>query len=470
VRGAAPALLAALLPLAASAQPAADLELVALQTSGPGRIGACNDVVARLRNAGGAPTAEAPEVRLVVSGGPAWSSTARASGPIGASETVEVWFHEVPLAGGLLSTLEATADPADRQRESNESNNARRVDREPRVACGAPGDQPSPGRELRVRVRRRATADGAAVPVGAATVTAVSVLGPGAVLAETVTADDGGAALAIPSGERSPVVRVTVTAHGCAPATALATLPAAPGGAVDLDVEISCAAVAAPPPPAAAVSGQLEIETALPGLLRLDDDAPVPVEPGARVTVRRPGGVVRVRLSSAGGTTFHDASAAVPASSVATLVVDAPPLRAVDGADAIEDLRSGLLWSVGATSSASYRAAAATCAGLERAGAGDWRLPTIDELGFVLHAAADGAPGATLRGLSPCCLWSTTEHAVGGQLTFYLDGGHIYGRRPEEAGVGALCVRGVAYQLDPLSVPERYRDRLPGVRSFRPSP
>jgi hypothetical protein len=78
------------------------------------------------------------------------------------------------------------------------------------------------------------------------------------------------------------------------------------------------------------------------------------------------------------------------------------------------------------------------------------------------------APGGVpLPGRSECCLWSSTEHA-GLRLTFYVEGGHIYGRGADQSGVGALCVRGTAYAADPLLVPSRYHDRLPGNRRFRP--
>ena len=69
-------------PPAVATQPAPDLEIVALQTTGPGRVGDCNAVVARLHNAGTAPTAEAPAVRLEISGGVAWTRTATASAPL----------------------------------------------------------------------------------------------------------------------------------------------------------------------------------------------------------------------------------------------------------------------------------------------------------------------------------------------------------------------------------------------------
>ena len=54
-------------PRRPEAATAPDLEIVALQTTGPGRIGDCNAVVARLHNRGSAATTEAPAVRLDVS-------------------------------------------------------------------------------------------------------------------------------------------------------------------------------------------------------------------------------------------------------------------------------------------------------------------------------------------------------------------------------------------------------------------
>ncbi|HVR28242.1 MAG TPA: CARDB domain-containing protein [Thermoanaerobaculia bacterium] len=453
----------------AASSAAPDLELVALQTAGPGRIGSCNSVVARLHNAGTAPSPEAPEVRLDVHGEEIWSRTERAPRPVGPGETIEVWFHDVPLQGGRLTLLEAISDPADRVRESNETNNARRVHRDPQLLCGAPDGEVPPGHELRVHVRRLESAAGPGAAVEEAEVEVSSPLGAGAVIARGRTGPDGTAVLELPANERSPVLRVTVGAPGCAPEMRLAPLAVSPARATDLDLEVSCAVIAEP---AREVEpGILEIETALPGLLRIDEREAVPVGPGSRIEEHRPGARVRVRASSAHGLVFHDEIVAVPRDRGVALVVDAPPLFALPGGDALEDLRSGLLWTVGATTTASHEEAATVCAGVERAGAIDWRLPSIDELVFVL-GVADGGTAARqgLGGLSPCCLWSATEHSVGGALTYYLDGGHIYGRRPEESGIGALCVRGTPYDLDPLLVPQRYRDRLPARRSFTPPP
>ena len=154
----------------------------------------------------------------------------------------------------------------------------------------------------------------------------------------------------------------------------------------------------------------------------------------------------------------------VPRDAAQRVVIDAPALRGLAADPAmVEDLRSGLLWTVGAATTTGQPAASAICESLERGGKSDWRLPEIDELAFVLEAPG----GVPLPGLSACCLWSSTEHA-GLRLTFYVDGGHIYGRGADQGGVGALCARGKAHVADPLLVPERYHDRLPGNRRFRP--
>jgi hypothetical protein len=261
--------------------------------------------------------------------------------------------------------------------------------------------------------------------------------------------------------------------------------------APDLDFALDCAGGASSMDEAG--PGVLVIEAALPGYLRLDDEEPRTVSLGERITERRPGARVRVRALSRGGVLFHDSTVDVPRDAGRRIVIDAPPLQAVFGSDVVEDLRTGLLWTVGARAASSFDDAVAGCERLETGGAADWSLPEIDHLAFVLlahggaaagvaaaggatpgGAAPDDAPGdgaadggTLLPGLSDCCLWSTTAHADW-RLTFYVDGGHIYGRDPTQAGVGALCVRGEPHAADPLLVPERYRDRLPGQRRFRP--
>jgi hypothetical protein len=232
---------------------------------------------------------------------------------------------------------------------------------------------------------------------------------------------------------------------------------------VDLTLDFDCpsgSVAAASPRP-----GTLDIETALPGTLRIDDEAPAPVTFGTRLTVERPGGRVRLRQSSASGALFYDETVDVPRDAARRVVIDAPALRALATDSAVvEDLRSGLAWTVGAAITAGHAAASAICERLDRGGAADWRLPDIDELSFVMQTPG----GPPLADVSDCCLWSATEHA-GLRLTFYVDGSHIYGRGGDEGGVGALCVRGTAHAADPLSVPERYHDRLPGERRFRPA-
>jgi Protein of unknown function (DUF1566)/CARDB len=478
-----------------------DLEIVALQTTGPGRAGDCNAVVARVHNAGSAATAGPPVVRLDVTGTALWTRTTRAATPLQPGDTVEVWFQGVPLEGGRLSQLEATADPDGHEHESSEVNNARRVPRDPQLACGAPDPPPATGLELRVVVVGRAVAPAAEPPpIESAEVTVTSPLGVGVVLASAITATDGRASLTIPADARAPVLKVTARAPGCPPAVRLATPSAGAGTPLEVTVELDCAAGAAAP--VAVERGVLEIECALPGLLRVDDEPAQTVSFGSRITVRRPGATVRLRAASANGTVFHDTTIEVPRDDRRAVVVDAPALqrwppspaepeardrprdhasedgKARDPASGeaaagaiVEDLRSGLLWTVGAPTTASFAQAAEVCDGLARGGDADWRLPEIDELAFVLEASArQGAgPGTDTRldDLPSCCVWSATEH-TGLRLTFYRDGGHLYGRRAEEGGLAALCVRGTAYSVDPLAVPERYHDRLPGRRSFRP--
>jgi hypothetical protein len=432
--------------------PRPDLEIVALQTTGPGRIGDCNAVVARLHNAGAATTAEAPAVRLQVSAADTWTKTARTSAPLAPGDTVEVWFERVPLPAGL-SRVEAISDPEGRVSESDESNNARHVPRDPQLACGAPDPAPAPGIELRVHM---------AAPIAGATIEVTSPLRAGVVIASAITGADGRATLTVPPDSRTPVLRVTATAPGCSPAMGLvAPAPGAPAP-LDLTLDLACPGVSAAVAPAR-LPGALEIETALPGSLRIDDEPPAPVTFGTRLTVERPGGRVRLRQSSVNGTPFYDETIEVPPAG-RRLVIDTEALRPL-AADpmVVEDLRSGLSWSVGAAAVPDQPAASAICEGLERGGASDWRLPDIDELALVMQTPG----GVPLPGLSGCCLWSSTEHA-GLRLTFYVEGGHIYGRGADEGGVGALCVRGVAHTADPLLVPQRYRDRLPGSRRFRP--
>jgi hypothetical protein len=101
-------------PTRSASEPAPDLEIVALQTTGPGRIGACNAVLARLHNAGDAATSAPPAVRLDVTGARHWTRTARAGAPLAPADTVEIWFENVPLEA-RLSQLETTADPEDLQ-------------------------------------------------------------------------------------------------------------------------------------------------------------------------------------------------------------------------------------------------------------------------------------------------------------------------------------------------------------------
>ncbi|HEX2466305.1 MAG TPA: CARDB domain-containing protein [Thermoanaerobaculia bacterium] len=444
-------LLLLLLAAAPEGAPAPDLEIVALQTTGPGRIGDCNAVVARLHNRGSAPTAEAPAVRLEVSGSQRWSQTATAATPLAPGATAEVWFQRVPLPAGL-SRVEAISDPEGRVGESDENNNTRQVPRDPQLACGVADPPATPAIELRVLVT---------APIAGVVIEVASPMRAGAVLASATTAADGRATLTVPPDPRSPVLRVTASAPGCPPAVRLAT-PTAGQTPLDLTIELSC-----PIAPSAAGQqrpGVLEIETALPGLLQIDDETPAAVTFGTKLTLERPGARVRLRQSSANGTSFYDRTVDVPRDATRREVIDAPVLRGI-AADpsVVEDLRSGLLWSVGAATTTGQPAASAICESLERGGNGDWRLPEIDELAFVLEAPG----GVPLLGLSDCCLWSSTEHA-GLRLTFYVEGGHIYGRGADQGGVGALCARGAAHVADPLLVPERYRDRLPGNRRFRP--
>jgi hypothetical protein len=463
--------IAGVLLLGAAGAP--DLDIFALQTTGPGRIGDCNAVVARLHNAGTAATAGAPAVRLDVTGTAVWTRTARAAAPLEPGSTVEVWFQGVPLEGGVLTHIVATADPDGDEHESNETNNLRRVPRDPQLPCGAPEPPAAAGFELRVLVVARAGAAEDSTPLAAAEITVTSPLGAGVVLASGVTGPDGRAILAVPPDPRSPVLKVTASAPGCPAETRLATPTAAPARPLELTLELVCAseAVAA----RGAEAGVLEIETALPGSVTLDDGPARAVTFGTRITVRRPGVSVRLRASSAHGTVFHDATVEVPREAGRLVVIDAPALRIMPNEDErataiVEDLRTGLLWTPGAPASPRFEAAAAICDDLDRGGATDWRLPTIDDLVFVLEAR-DRATGAgaevPLDRLDACCWWSSTAHA-GLQLTYYVEGGHIYGRRAEEAGIGALCVHGSAYDVDPLLVPDRYHDRLPGRRRFRP--
>jgi hypothetical protein len=437
----------------AAAEAAPDLEIVALQTTGPGKIGDCNVVVARLHNAGSAPTAEAPAVRLEVSGADTWAKTATASVPLAPGDTVEVWFDRVPLPAGL-SRVEAISDPESRVRESDESNNRRQVPRDPQLACGAPDPPPARGIQLRVQV---------APPAAGATIEVTSPLRAGVVIASGTTGADGRATLTVPSDPRTPVLRANASAPGCALGVGLVTPLPSDTAPLDLTIDLECSASAAGAG-STARPGTLEIETALPGSLRIDDEPPTPVTFGTQLRIDRPGGRVRLRQSSANGTLFHDETVDVPRDASRRLVIDAPILLplAADQA-AVEDLRSGLSWTVGAAITANQVAASAICDDLERGGADDWRLPEIDELAFVM-----GTPGGVpLSNLSACCWWSSTEHA-GLRLTFYVEGAHIYGRGADQGGVAALCVRGAARAVDPLLVPERYHDRLPGDRRFRP--
>jgi len=462
---------------AAEATPSPDLEIVALQSVGPGRVGDCNSVVARLHNRGTAKTRIAPSLRLDITGPAPWSRIAAASAPIDPGQTVEVWFEQVPLPAGL-SRLQATSDPDHQVAESDETNNTRQVPRDPQVACGAPDPPPTTSTQLRVRVTASGDAGAPTPPIVGARVEVTSPLRAGVVVASGVTAADGVATLDIPFDSRTPVLRVTATSPGCAPgvqvttpsggSAALAGTVAPPGTAAapaELTMALSCSAQSAPAEPIAK-PGTLSIETALPGLLQIDDRAPEPVTFGTRREIERPGAIVRVRQTSASGTVFFDQTFNLGANAPRDITIDAPLLRAhASGSDVVEDLRTGLLWTVGAATTDGQPAAAAICDGLARGEANDWRLPDIDELAFLLEAHQRAA--APLRGLSDCCLWSTTEHA-GGRLTFYLDGGHIYGRNADERGVGALCVRASAYPVDPVLVPARYHDRLPGARRFRP--
>jgi hypothetical protein len=260
-------------------------------------------------------------------------------------------------------------------------------------------------------------------------------------------------------------VKVATPSGGPA-ALAASTAPTeAAGTPAEIVIALSCAQPAALAAPIAK-PGSLSIETALPGVLQIDDRPPQAVTFGTRLEVDRPGAIVRVRQTSANATTFFDQSFNLGGDAARKVVIDSPPLRAhASGDGVVEDLRSGLLWTAGAATTGRQPAAAAICENLEHGEATDWRLPTIDELAFVLEAHLRSA--APFAGLSGCCLWSTTEHA-GGRLTFYLEGGHIYGRNADESGVGALCVRGSAYEVDPVLVPARYHDRLPGNRRFRP--
>jgi hypothetical protein len=439
--------------------------------------------VARLHNRGAAKTLLAPRLRLDITGPAPWSHTAAASAPIEPGQTVEVWFEHVPLPAGL-SRLQAISDPENTIAESDETNNTRQVPRDPQAACGAPAPPPPPGTQLRVRVTGRpgAGADagsGTAAPIGGATLEVTSPLRAGVVVASGVTGPDGAAALDIPFDSRTPVLRVTATSPGCAPGvqvttpsggsaalagTAQSPDPAAPPS--EVTIVLSCSPRTASAAEPIAKPGTLSIETALPGLLQIDDRLPESVTFGTRREIERPGAFVRVRETSANGTVFFDQSFNLDGSAARKITIDAPPLRARgSGSDVVEDLRTGLLWTTGAAATASQPAAAAVCDELVRDDANDWRLPDIDELAFVLEAHQRAA--APFHALSDCCFWSTTEHA-GGRLTFYLDGGHIYGRNADEGGVGALCVRGSSYPVDLVLVPARYHDRVPGSRRFRP--
>jgi hypothetical protein len=443
-------LLAAAGPQAAGAP---DLEIVALQTTGPGEIGDCNAVVARLHNAGSAPTAAAPAVRLEISGAHTWSRTARAGAPLAPGETVEVWFERVPLPAGL-SRLEAISDPEGLVGESDESNNRRQVPRDPRLVCGAPDPTPPAAIELRVLLT---------TPTAGAIVEVMSPLRDGVVIASATTGADGRATLTVPPDPRLPVLRVTAAAPGCRPAVGVATPTVSASAPLELTLDLACPSGS--PAGESPRRGTLDIETALPGTLRVDEEPPARVTFGTRVTVERPGGRVRLRQSSVHGELFYDETIEVPRDAARRVVIDAPALRVVAGdSTVVEDLRSGLAWTVGAVATAGQAAASAICEGLERSGATDWRLPDIDELSFVMQTPG----GPPLADVSACCLWSETEHA-GLRLTFYVEGSHIYGRGSEEGGVGALCVRGTAHTADPLLVPERYHDRLPGRRRFRPA-
>jgi hypothetical protein len=409
-------------------------------------------------------------VRLeVTNGSERWSRTVAAASPLAADVTVDLRFESVPLVAGL-SRLEARADADSRVPEVDENNNLRWIPRDPQLACGAPDPSPAPGTEIAVTVTRAGTA---AAPLARATIEVASALGAGPVVATATSADDGRAALHIPADSRSPVLRLEARAPGCAPSTRVVTLPgvaAAPAPPLEVAIDLVCeeSAAGVPGAPNAGGARRLEIEAALPGRLQLDEGAPTSMTFGTKVVVEPPGAKVRVRATSLTGVLFFDRTLDLDGDSATTLTIDAPVLRAeARDARVVEDLRSGLEWAVGATAADSQAAAAATCDRLVRGGASDWRLPDIDQLAFVLEARARLGDRALLPELSTCCVWSSTEHA-GLRLTFYVEGGHIYGRRSEEAGVGALCVRGTPYTQDPLFVPDRYHDRLPGARRFRP--
>ena len=297
-----------------------------------------------------------------------------------------------------------------------------------------------------------------------ATIEVTSPLRAGVVLASATAGADGRATLTVPFDARSPVLRVTASAPGCPPAVRLATPTAGMQAPLDLTIELSCPTARSgrrgPAAPRSARDRDRASRSAA-----IDDEAPAPVTFGTKLTLERPGARVRVRQSSANGTPFYDQTFDVPRDAAQRVVIDAPrPARprrrsrhrrgpavrsAVDGG--------------GRHHAAVNRRPPRSARVSERGGESDWRLPEIDELAFVLEAPG----GVPLPGLSACCLWSSTEHA-GLRLTFYVEGGHIYGRGADQGGVGALCARGKAHVADPLLVPERYHDRLPGNRRFRP--
>ena len=399
--------------------------------------------MARLHNRGSAPTTEAPAVRLQVSRPGANSGRRRRARPRPSRRAR-------PSSSGSATCRCPPGSVASKR------SRIRTVAWASRTKATTPvtwrGIRGSPAA---LRSRRRPPASSCAfvvsAPVAGATIEVTSPLRAGVVLASATAGADGRATLTVPHDPRTPVLRVTASAPGCPPAVRLATPTA--GATAPLDLDDRAARARRSRRPAADPAARRHASrsrAALPGLLQIDDEAPAAVTFGTKLTLARPGARVRVRQSSANGTSFYDQTIDVPRDAERRLVIDAagsarpgrrprrrrgPAVRsAVDGG------RRHHLGSAGGVRDLRRASSAAARATGVYPTSTSWRSCSRRPAAFPFPAGPTAACGA--RPSTPACASRSTSRA-----------GTSTDAAPTRAGSARSASRGAAHAADPLLVP-----------------